>query len=221
MLRMPSPPTLQTSVGDVRCRPHRRPVNYFCGVVGALYPCERRQHFPPYLRAFPHCGAQSASLSIPPAARRIAERANALRNVCALPISPLPIRSRRWSRAHFNASPLRRSRSPRHASRRVWRFPSVGCRGWSRSNREGAAFGTCGVLRTYGVVRFAEKKRLVLRSIVPIRAKKFHVAQLRIACSSLYPPAARYRHRVHEQERASASYHTCDSLIFCTWSLFV
>ena len=167
MLRMPSPPTLQTSVGDVRCRPHRRPENYFCGVVGALYPCERRQHFPPCLRAFPHCGAQSPTLSNPPAARRIAECANARRNVCALPISPLPIRSRRWSRAHFNASPLRRlpslrgscflrSRSPRHASRRVWRFPSVERRGWSRSSREGIAFGACGVLRTSGGVRFAE-----------------------------------------------------------------
>ena len=29
MLRMPSPPTLKTSVGDVRCRPHRRPENMY------------------------------------------------------------------------------------------------------------------------------------------------------------------------------------------------
>ena len=49
----------------------------FVGVVGALYPCERRLPFPPCLRAFPHCGAQSASPSFPPAARRIAECANA------------------------------------------------------------------------------------------------------------------------------------------------
>lgn len=63
MLRMPSPPTLQTSVGDVRCRPHRRPENYFCGVVGALHPCGRRPPFPPCLRAFPPCGAQSPSRS--------------------------------------------------------------------------------------------------------------------------------------------------------------
>lgn len=121
-------------------------------ILGALSPCERRQPFQPCLRAFPHCGAQSPTLSNPPAARRIAECANARRNVCALPKSPLPIRSRRWSRAHFNASPLRRlqslrgsrslrSRSPRHASRRAGEFPTVGHRGWSRSSREGTASG--------------------------------------------------------------------------------
>ena len=53
------------------------------GVVGALSPCERRQPFPPCLRAFPHCGAQSASPFFPPAARRIAECANARHKVRA------------------------------------------------------------------------------------------------------------------------------------------
>lgn len=157
---MPSPPTLQTSVGDVRCRPHRRPENYFCGVVGALHPCERRQRFQPCWRTFSPFGAPSPSPSNPLAARRMAECANARRNVCALPKPPLPIRARRWSRAHFHASPLRRlpsrrgscflrSRSPRHPSRRVKRFPSVGRRGWSRSCREGTA---CGRMRVGGGV---------------------------------------------------------------------
>lgn len=80
--------------------------------------------------------------------------------VCALPIPPLPIRSRRWSRAHPDASPLRRlpsrrgscflrSRSPRHASRRVWRFPSVGRRGWSRSAARGPPSAECGCKRLF------------------------------------------------------------------------
>lgn len=153
---MPSPPTLQTELWATFDVAHnRRPENYFCGVVGALHPCGRRLLFHPCLRAFSPYGAQSPALSNPPAARRMAECANARRNVCALPKSPLPIRSRRWSRAHCHASPLRRlpsqrgscflrSRSPRHASRRARRFPSVGRRGWSRSCREGTA---CGRMR--------------------------------------------------------------------------
>lgn len=161
MLRMPSPPTLQTELWATFDVAHnRRPENYFCGVVGALHPCERRQRFQPCWRAYSPFGAPSPSPSNPLAARRMAECANARRNVCALPKPPLPIRARRWSRAHFNASPLRRlpsrrgscflrSRSPRHPSRRVRRFPSVGRRGWSRSSREGTA---CGRMRVGGSV---------------------------------------------------------------------
>lgn len=180
----------------------------FVGSLGRSILASGGISFPPCLRAFPPCGAQSPTLYNPPAARRIAECANARRNVCALPISPLPIRSRRWSRAHFNASPLRRlpshrgscflrSRSPRHASRRVWRFPTVGRRGWSRSNREGVCLRR---LRGVTYLRWCplrgDREKIVLRSIVPTRAKKFHVAQLRIASSSRGPPAARYRRRV-------------------------
>ena len=71
----------------------------------------------------------AAAITNPHHARRIDECANARPQCCALPISPLPFRSRRWARATLHAShcgaPLPfpthrglrslRSRAPRHA----------------------------------------------------------------------------------------------------------
>lgn len=71
----------------------------------------------------------AAAISNPRNAPRIDECANARPQCCALPISPLPFRSRRWARATIHAShcgaPLPfpthrglrslRSRAPRHA----------------------------------------------------------------------------------------------------------
>lgn len=120
-------------------------------VVGALSPCERRQPFPPCLCAFPPCGAQSPSPSFPPAARRIAECANAQPKSARFRYRRF-LFGRGAGRAHSPRFPLRRlpyhrgsrflrSRSPRHASRRADEFPTVGRRGWSRSSREGTASG--------------------------------------------------------------------------------
>lgn len=69
-----------------------------------------------------------------------------LNTECALPKPPRPIRLRRWSRALATlpiaaALSPRGSRSLRSRSRRAGEFPSVGRRGWSRSSREGTAFG--------------------------------------------------------------------------------
>lgn len=151
MLRSPPPPTLQTDVTGVRCPSHRRPENYYCGVVGALHPCGRRQPFQPCLRAFPPFGAQSPALSNPPAARRMAECANALPCVCAsetaASYSGASLVAHTHQRFPIAAAPSRRgscflrSRSPRHPCRRTGDFPSVGRRGWSRSCREGTASG--------------------------------------------------------------------------------
>ena len=126
MLRMPSPPALQTDVAGVRCPPRRRPENYFCGVVGALSPCERRQPFLPCWRAFSPYGAPSPSPSNPPAARRIAECANARPKSARFRYRRF-LFGRGAGRAHSPRFPLRRlpsqrgsrslrSRSPRHAA---------------------------------------------------------------------------------------------------------
>ena len=122
--------------------------------------------FPPCLRAFSPSGAQSSTLSNPPAARP-RPCALTLDPVCALPIPPLPIRSRRWSRAHPDASPLRRApslslspgfvlplvalappRIPTHA-RRAGDFPTVERRGWSRSSARGTPSAECGCKRLF------------------------------------------------------------------------
>ena len=89
----------------------------------------------------------AAAISNPRNAPRIDECANARPQCCALPISPLPFRSRRWARATLHAShcgaPLPfpthrglrslRSRAPRHAfqlwARRACYLLSDECRG--------------------------------------------------------------------------------------------
>lgn len=80
------------------------------------------------------------------------------------PLSTLPIAARAlaFPLAGVRASVgrARPATQPTHA-RRAGDFPSVGRRGWSRSYREGRAFGACGVLRTFGDVRFAERKQKI------------------------------------------------------------
>lgn len=113
----------------VRCRPKpARAKNVLC-ILGALLGSERRQPFPPCLLAFPPCGEQSPTLSLPPDAH---PRPNALtldppgslvKNGAPYSVAPLLARlshaSHRRRTAHaFHPAGVRtplRSCSPRHA----------------------------------------------------------------------------------------------------------